>query len=198
MKKHSPKIPMNTKSSGSDQNGSLLVSTSFLARLFDKTDRTITSWAKARGMPKVKHGLFDLKAVLDWWLKEVYESESEAADEDIKSVKLKYWSWKSENERMRAQQTSGELVPRAEIIEQWCRRVREVFSGLYSLASAMPYKLEGRGQGEMAVVLKAEIRKLHENYAREGRFCRKADRASIDAFRALWEQHISEKEIDRE
>jgi phage terminase Nu1 subunit (DNA packaging protein) len=171
MTKHSTKDSENTRKSGKEQIGSLYVSTSFLAQLFGKTDRTISSWAKDRGMPKIKHGLFDLKAVLAWWLQEVYESEAEASNEDIQAVKLEYWKWKTENEKMKAQQTSGELVALSDISLASGTRAVEFTRGLEFLEHRLPPLLHGKTALEMRPIIRKETRAIRENYVRKGRFC---------------------------
>jgi len=142
-----------------------------VAKFFGVSDRSIQKW-RVRGCPKLKHGLYDLKAVFEWWVDNVGSGHD---SKDTENIKLEYWRWKTENERMKAEQTSGVLVPRADIARLWSGRVLEVGTGLYYLASCLPPLLEAKSQREMTAVVRAEIKKLHENYSRTGRFCPRSD-----------------------
>ena len=154
-----------------EERSDLTVDVNNVAKFFGVSDRSIQKW-RVRGCPKLKHGLYDLKAVFEWWVDNVGSGHD---SKDTENIKLEYWRWKTENERMKAEQTSGVLVPRADIARLWSGRVLEVGTGLFSLANRLPPLLEAKPQREMAAIVKAEIKKLHENYARTGRFCARSD-----------------------
>jgi hypothetical protein len=54
---------------------------------------------------------------------------------------------------------------------------------LYALAQRLPPLLEGKSAREMPLIIKAEVRKLHGNYSRQGRFCHPGDVSIIERFK---------------
>jgi len=171
MTKRCTKDPKNTEKSEKEQFGSLEVSVSFLARLFGKTERTVTDWCNKRGCPKLGHGRFDLRAVLDWWLENIYESTAEASDESIQDVKRRYWAAKAEREEIRVAQEKGKLIQEDEVSHQWALRMGEVANGLEMFVYRLPPLLEGRNQAEMRAILDDAQWKLRDHYCRAGKFC---------------------------
>lgn len=151
-----------------EERSDLTVDVNTVAKFYGITVRQVHKWVAQKGCPKLKHGLYDLKAVYDWWCETFVGGEESVA---IESVKLEYWRWKSENEKMKALHTKEELVARSDIAPLWSARILEVGTGLYALATRLPPLLEAKDQRQMAAIIRAEIRKLHERYSREGRFC---------------------------
>lgn len=150
-------------------------STLDLCGIFDLTPKAIQLWV-AKGCPHRKVGTgfrYSLREVVAWWMENVGSGTDSAATE---GVKTEYWRWKTENEKMKAQQTSGALIPREEIASMWAARILEVGTGLYALSSRLPPLVEGLSQAQAASVIKVEVRKLHENYCRTGRFCYAEDK----------------------
>lgn len=133
-----------------------------IARFFGVTARSVQLWT-AKGCPKLKHGRYDLKFVHEWWVENISTGQDSA---DTENVKLEYWRWKTANERMKAEQTSGELIPRADIATAWSARMIEVGTGLYALSSRLSHVLE-----VPETPIRAEVKKLHDAYCRTGRFC---------------------------
>lgn len=147
----------------------LVVDVHMVARFFGVSVRAVQVWRQQKGCPRVKHGYFDLLAVFKWWLENINGGGDSEATEN---VKLEYWRWKTENEKMRAQQTAGELLPKDEVLKMWANRLREVWSGLYNFVNRLPPILIGKSKSAMQEILMAEARQLNEGYCRDGRFCR--------------------------
>lgn len=147
----------------------LLVDVDRVARHFKVSRRTVQNWVSIKGCPKLKHGMYDLDAVFWWWQENINNGGDSEATEN---VKLEYWRWKTENERMRAQQTAGELLPKEEVLRMWANRLREVWSGLYGFVNRLPPLLVGKSKSVMQEILMTEARQLNEGYCRDGRFCR--------------------------
>jgi hypothetical protein len=155
----------------------LIVDVHMVARFFGVSVRSISVWSAQKGCPKLKHGHYDLLAVFTWWNDNINGGDSEATE----NVKLEYWRWKTENEKMKAQQTSGELLKQEEVFQFWANRLRGVWSALYVLENRLPAVLVGKSQSQMQEVIKAEVRRINEGYCKEGKFCRvKRDESKLD------------------
>jgi phage terminase Nu1 subunit (DNA packaging protein) len=151
-----------------EERTDLTVDVHSVARFFGISDRAVQMWAH-RGCPKLKHGTYDLEAVFKWWNDNINGgSDSEA----IVNVKLEYWRWKTENEKMKAQQTSAKLLDQDEVFQFWANRIRGVWSALYVLENRLPAVLVGKSQSQMQEIIKAEVRRINESYCKDGKFCK--------------------------
>jgi hypothetical protein len=135
---------------------------------FGVTPRTVQNWAN-RGCPKLKHGLYDLKAVVEWWVEHIVGADSQ----EIEGVKLKYWTWKAEKEKVGVERCKEELIPRASIAQEWALRVAELTAALTALIDRLPPLLVEKPREEVRRILDEEIWQLRDQYAREGRYCPK-------------------------
>ena len=148
------------------ERSDLIAGVDLVSKFYGVTVRTIQLWAK-RGMPKLKHGLYDLKAVNEWWCENIYSGgspESEAAREV-------YWKWKAEEKRMDVERKKGALIPDKEIAPMWSARMREVCSGLDAFGSRINPKIEGKNFHEREKIIGDEVWKLKDTYCRAGKFC---------------------------
>lgn len=150
-----------------EERSDLTVDVGTVARFFGVTARQVQNWVKQKGCPRLKHGLYDLKAVHTWWFEEILGVDSR----EIEDAKLKYWKWKAEGEKVRVEQAKEDLIPIEQIAEAWAWRMAEVTTGLQSLASRLPPLLEGKTQGDMRAVIEAEVWKMRDSYCRSGKFC---------------------------
>jgi hypothetical protein len=169
-----PKTSVSTKSRSKSKMEVFEVSTPQVAYLFGVSDRQIRNWVNDMSCPKLAHGLFDLKAVLDWWIdSDLIGARLEASDDDIKAVKLEYWRWKTENEKIKARQISGELIQRSAVIPSWAYRFTEVKSYLIGQQpDRIPSMLdvdEATHEQIRSVILK-ENRRALESFSRDGEF----------------------------
>jgi hypothetical protein len=143
----------------------LIVDVHMVARFFGVSLRLIQVWVAQKGCPKLKHGHYDLLAVFGWWSENINSGTSEAEE----NVRLEYWRWKTLNEKYKAEQTSGELLSRDEVLTAWANRIRSVWDMLYLLESRLPPVLHGKSIGEMQEVIRVEIRAVNEYYCRHGK-----------------------------
>jgi hypothetical protein len=146
----------------------LIVDHFMVARFFGVSVRSIQGWSQLKGCPRLKRGHYDLLAVFQWWIENINGGGSEAEQ----NVRLEYWRWKTENERMRAQQTSSELLPKDDVLTMWANRLREVWSGLYLLEQRLPPELHGKDIPEMQQIIHREVKRINEAYCKDGRFCK--------------------------
>lgn len=150
-----------------EERSNLIVDINTVAAFFSITTRNVQHWVKA-GCPKLKHGTYDLKAIFDWWKKNINASGD---SQETENVKAEYWYWQKENARLKAQQTSTELVKREEIATAWASRVAEVKAGLMSLVDRLPPLVTGKDRPEVRDIIYQEIWTLCERYARNGKYC---------------------------
>ena len=149
------------------ERSDLTVDVNTVARFFGVTVRQVQNWVNQKGCPKLKHGIYDLRAVFEWWFEEILGGESK----EISDVKLDYWREKMLRERLKRGQEEESLIPRGKIVSIWAWRVSEVTSGLESLASRLPPLLQGKPQAEMFQIIKDEVWQLRNAYARGGEYC---------------------------
>jgi hypothetical protein len=148
-------------------NEALFVGTNVVAYFFGVTARAIQQWAKA-GMPRVKHGIYDLKACHEWWLSNIADVTVKGSDDSMNQIKIEYWRAKGEAERIRVDQLSGTLISRDEIQRQWARRLNVVFSGLDQLKNRLPPILEGKSIRHMRPLIGDEINDLQAALVKPG------------------------------
>lgn len=155
-----------------EPRGSLICDVQTVADLFGVTRRTVSNWSNpkksATPCPKVKHGVYDLQAVLGWWTENVATAIDSRQVEDIKS---RYWAAKADREELRRDQEKGLLVPIEDIKSAWVKRAAEVAGRLKMLPDLLPPLLEGMNQFEMRAEIDRVQREIRENYCRSGKFC---------------------------
>ncbi|MBF0410940.1 MAG: hypothetical protein HQM10_26585 [Candidatus Riflebacteria bacterium] len=143
-------------------------STDELSSLFGVTRKCISDWC-AKGMPKVKYGVYDLQVVFPWWQDNIGSNE-EDRDETLLQAKRQYWMAKAESERLKVDKEKENLFPKSEILQEWVGRVGEIKAGLRSLEVRLPPVLEGKNQEEMGDIIEKETWLLLDTYSRNGRF----------------------------
>ena len=141
-----------------------------IGKFFGVSARTVRRWAQTKGCPKLQHGLYDLKAVHEWWLENI-RGDGEQQSPEIEDAKLEYWKWKAKREKISVQRLRGELFERREVAQQWALRVGEVTAGLSMLKDRLPPLVEGKPRSEVAAVVEEEVRLIREAYARRGKYC---------------------------
>jgi phage terminase Nu1 subunit (DNA packaging protein) len=154
------------------ERSDVTVDVNTVARFFNVTIRTVQNWTKLNGCPKLRHGLYDLKAVFEWYKISPF---SQHGDDNEKTMELKeeLLYWQKENARLKAQQTSSELVPRSAVIPSWAARFAEVKSYLLGQQpDRIPSMLdldEATYEQLRSAIIK-ENRRALEAFARDGEF----------------------------
>lgn len=151
----------------------MIAGTNEIAELFGVTTMAVGLWVK-KGCPKIGRGQWDVKEVLDWWIVNIYQAPgggAEADDESMLEAKRQYWTAKAEGERIKVEQTKGNLIPKKDIASEWSWRMAEVCNGLQSLAMRLPPLLEGKTPIQMREIIDKEQWSLRDIYCRTGRFC---------------------------
>ncbi len=156
------------------------VSTAQVAYFFDVSDRTVRYW-HANGCPQVRHGVWNLKVVFDWWWDNIGADRAAAAcgDESTNESKRLYWFERAKGEALKNQRLKGEVVSWSEIDPVWAGRVSEVTSALESLKDRLPPVLEGKPLAEIRRTVRDELSTITANYARDGRFTPAPGKKSI-------------------
>jgi hypothetical protein len=138
-----------------------LVTLEMVAQFFEVNIRTVQKWVKLKKCPKADHGIYDLKAVFQWYI----ETMAGGSDsQDIEEVKLKYWTWKAEKERIGVELSKRELMPKDEIHGQWALRLAHVKSTMINFSDRLPPLLVGKNRDDIREILKQETRDLLTNY----------------------------------
>lgn len=65
--------------------------------------RQVQNWVKQKGCPRLKHGLYDLRAVFRWYLETIVN----ACSEEESDAKRKYMIWKAEGQKMSVEIDKG-------------------------------------------------------------------------------------------
>jgi len=143
-----------------------------MVELFQVTRETISEWTKA-GMPKVGHGKYDLCPAFEWWKENINTDEEDSSSAIARG---RYWNAKAEQAEIDVAERRGELIRRADVITEWCKRVAEFRQGCLSMPVRLPAVLEGKTAPQMRAIIDTYARTLLEGYSREGKYCSKARR----------------------
>ncbi|MFH0825277.1 MAG: hypothetical protein V2B18_21205 [Pseudomonadota bacterium] len=138
-----------------------------IARFFGVTARSVQLWT-AKGCPKLKHGRYDLKFVHEWWIENIASTGKDT--EEIIELRKEHLRWKIAIDRMKAEQTRGELIPLEEISPAWCARMAAVSSGLDQLEYRLPPLLEGLSQNDMRPKIVELVWKMKNAFCQTGKF----------------------------
>ena len=142
------------------------MATAEIVLFFGVAERTMRHWS-SKGCPKEKYDRWNPKAVLDWWLENIYEGGGDGG-QDIGAVKMAYWVAKTEREQIEVEKKKAALIPVDDVHTAWAERVSEVCAGLENLVFRLPGLLEGKPREDMAGIIRNEIRALRASYARDG------------------------------
>jgi hypothetical protein len=140
-----------------------------VASFFGVSIRTIQAWCK-RGCPKLKRGLYDLKAVYTWWVGVFCRGEDSAQIED---VKLEYWREKTMRERIKRKQDECSLIPLSEAEALQAETVQVTVSSLNNWKNRLPPLIEMRPRAEIIEVMEREIYDFRERMYRIGSYAPK-------------------------
>jgi phage terminase Nu1 subunit (DNA packaging protein) len=131
----------------------IIVGSPALATFFGVKKSAVANWA-SDGMPKLARNQFDLKLCFDWWLDNIFRPSETSKQED--DSRERYWSAKADREEMSRDQTRGDLMPKAEIGQQWAWRSAELRASLRALASRLPQRIDGLDIHDTRAAIRAE------------------------------------------
>lgn len=160
------------KPDGKTHGGGLITDVKGAAAFFGVTGRTIQLWTKNGNCPKLRHGMYDLKAVFDWWKENISTGDESKEAQD---VKLEYWAWKLEEKKIKVQTLQGQLRTEEQIVKEWAARMSEITTGLQALSRRLPPMIDGKSKAEQQQIIDNEIWKLRDNYCRTGQFTPPSD-----------------------
>jgi phage terminase Nu1 subunit (DNA packaging protein) len=145
-----------------------------VGRFFGVTPRAVQKWVSQKGCPKLRHGIYDLKAVYEWWLENIRGDGGQSVPE-VEDAKLEYWRWKAKREKISVQRLRGELLEKKLVAHQWALRVGELTGALSTLKDRLPPLVEGKSRQEISKIIDDEIWRLRDAYARRGEYCHTKD-----------------------
>lgn len=156
-----------------EERSSLLVDAETIASFFGVTRRAVSQWVQGKiesgsRCPKVKRGMYDLKAVFMWWLKEIGPHKNSA---DAENSKLELLHWKKEIVKTNALKLKGQLIHKNTVDAAWAARMATVCGGLMYLVNRLPPLLEGKSRNGMLDIIEDEVRALREQYVARGPCC---------------------------
>ena len=167
----------------------MLLQTKEIAGIFGVSAQAVNGWGRA-GCPKAGRGAWNIKAVLGWWLENIYAERVAGDDEQLSEAKRRYWSSKADREKMRVDQERGELITKDEVVKYWAQRVAEYKSGLYGLVHSLPPLLEGQDQAVMRRHITATVDGMFDRVCREGQFCPRPDLTDEQILK-IWKEGIN-------
>jgi phage terminase Nu1 subunit (DNA packaging protein) len=144
-----------------------------LGQAIGKDRRTVTRWTKA-GMPRNKDKTYCLPKVVEWLLER--EKESALSDQAMAGAGdspalERYRLARAAMAEMDLKIKEGELIHVNEVHRAWALRVAEVAAGLETLADRLPPIMVGKTREEMQQVIRDEVWRLRDSYARGGQYC---------------------------
>ena len=142
------------------------VSTKDLAEIFRVKPRTVNTWS-VNGCPKVSDGVWELYDVIVWWAENLYQPDATEGT-DLHAAKLQHMRARAEHETLKVEKLKGSLMSIEEISEAGAWRVSELSNGLSAMALRLPMMLIGRDEIEMREIIRAEMWKLRDAFARTG------------------------------
>ena len=134
-------------------------------RLYGVTSKTTISDWVALGMPKLATNKYDLFAIHAW-----KTERDETGNEVATDSKEKYWKYHAELEEIKVGKAKEDLIPRSDILPEWCARVGELTQSLEGMAIKLPPLLEGKNQKQMHKILYDEVGLMRDSYARTGKY----------------------------
>ena len=141
------------------------------AAFFGVHKSTIYTWIE-NGCPKSSRGKVNLKAVHEWWFKNVAAERAASAggEESLNEARRKFWWLRAESEEIKIQKERGLLLTKSEIEKGWAWRMSEYKSGCENLEHSLPPLLEGKNQAEMRKIIGDYVWNLFDRVCREGSF----------------------------
>ena len=147
----------------------LYVGTKVVAHFFDVSVRAIQQWANA-GMPKVRHGIYDLKSCHEWWLNNIADVRVKGADDSMNEIKIEYWRAKGEAERIRVDLLQDTLIQTKDVEAEIARFLIPVFAAVDQLPNRLPPIIQGKAVGAVRKIINDEICEIREALTKPGRY----------------------------
>lgn len=118
------------------------IKTSDLAKLFGVSTKTLKNW-EARGLKKVKYGVYDLYSVFVWHLAQTKELDEESISNnpELAESQKKYWEQKALLEGLKVIERSGESMLISKVRKSSFRCGRIVKDGLKVMIEKLSQEL---------------------------------------------------------
>lgn len=134
-----------------------------VAAFFGVSQKCIhNDWCKVKGAPKVSYGVYNLKAMFDWWMQNIMGGGD---SEEMAGHKVRYWKEMADGKEIDNKERLGEFITKDEVKTQWLERFGEARQALLSLPNRVPE--ECREQ------VKGIVRQVLEGLSRPGKHCPK-------------------------
>jgi phage terminase Nu1 subunit (DNA packaging protein) len=146
----------------------MLCTTKEIAEIFGVSDRTIRLWETEKGCPKEAYGRWDPRAVLLWWLENVYDAGNDS--EAIAAAKLLFWESRARTEKVKADLAENQVAPKEDYIKAWVWRVAEMSAGLGGLPTRLAPLVAMKPELEVRKTLDKEIWQIRDKFSRTGKF----------------------------
>lgn len=169
---------ISTEQNGNEvnQQDQLIPSFAKAAEYCGVSARTISYHVKRGNIKQNTDGTFE-RSVLDAYLRS--KGRKPGADGGMlggieakkEKAELRFREARARREEMLVSQLKGNLMSRAEVAQEWAKRVQNVTSALDNLVDRLSPVLEGKRRGEIQAILKKEIQLLRESYATTGKYC---------------------------
>lgn len=147
--------------------GRVMADTITTAAFFGVSTMTISNW-KQIGAPKTGRGLYDLKAMFDWWLENVYAPKNESTA--AKDTRERFWAAKADNEELKRDHTKGKLVSRERMVQEFSERAADLRTTFRAYKHRLGPVLEGKSADEIMKILGDENDRILRNFCRLGRY----------------------------
>lgn len=158
----------NTDQQQESGQSSLVVPLPVVAQFFKVSAQTVCNWAD-KGMPKLKHGHYDLCKAFDWWKINIDGDNPTAGA--MQDHKVRYWKEMADSKEIENLTSRGLLIAKDEVIDHWTARIAVVRQSLLTLPARLPAILEGKNPQSMRQIIHDEVTRILEDYARGGKYC---------------------------
>lgn len=146
-----------------------------IAYLAGVSVRTINNWKP----PRNEDGSYDAQKFVKWLIDKTEEkSQDDFQHENEETV---YWLTEFRKERARIarierQKLEETLISEEKVAEEWISRVKLVTDGLELFSNRLAPLVIGKTRERITEIIKDEIWKLRNAYAKEGKYCPKSDK----------------------
>ena len=115
-----------------------IVDTEFLAKFFDKAERTIRDWASSdeMGMPKEGHDSYDFEKVIKWrlnYLQKENEILKNSGDEKLHAMKIRGQEIKNKKDEIELKKALGKLIEKKPALIAWSNQINIIKSHINSM-----------------------------------------------------------------
>lgn len=142
----------------------LEVTTQYLAKLFEKTEKTISKWKNERGLDVafISTGKWDLREAVRWWAENVHYPTNNTAIADSRE---RWEEARAQKLELEVAQTKGEILPAEDVTHALRELIGSTKRAFLLLPHQLPTMLAGKDPAESKEVLENAVDEILKGLA---------------------------------